>query len=60
MARTFDLGDWAEALNEGAFDVLDLVYELPRAVEFVRRALWTEYLNGSWPDLSIPDSRRAS
>jgi DNA-binding NtrC family response regulator len=58
VARTFDLGDWAQALEDGAFDVLDALYELPRAVETVRRALWTEYLTGTWPDLRIPESSR--
>src|SRR5437660_4437112 len=37
-ARTFDLAEWGEALKEGAFDVLDAVCELPRAVEAIKTA----------------------
>src|SRR6266699_4831860 len=43
-ARSFDLREWAEALENGAFDVLDAVYELPRVVEAAKCALWAAYL----------------
>jgi DNA-binding NtrC family response regulator len=49
-ARNFDLPDWAEALKEGAFDVLDAMCEQPRAVEATKRALWAAYLKGAGPD----------
>jgi DNA-binding NtrC family response regulator len=55
VAKKFDLGQWAQALDDGALEVLDAVYELPRAAEAARRALWTEYLTGAWPDLEVPD-----
>jgi len=50
LARTFDLREWAEALKDGAFDVLDALHELPRAVEVAKRALWAAYLKGAGPD----------
>src|SRR2546422_10232646 len=49
LARTFDLREWAEALKDGAFDVLDALHELPRAVEVAKRALWAAYLKGAGP-----------
>src|SRR5712691_11076443 len=48
-ARNFDLPDWAEALKEGAYDVLDAMCEQPRAVEATKRALWAAYLKGAGP-----------
>jgi DNA-binding NtrC family response regulator len=48
-ARNFDLPDWAEALKEGAFDVLDAMCEQPRAVEATKRALWAAYVKGACP-----------
>ena len=44
LARTFDLNQWAEALEEGAFDVLDALQELPRAAEVASRALGAGHL----------------
>lgn len=48
-ARNFDLGEWAAALNEGAFDVLDAKCEQPKAVEATKCALWAAYLKGAGP-----------
>lgn len=45
--RNFDLYDWAEALKEGAFDVLDAMCEPLIAVEATRRALWAADLKGA-------------
>ena len=39
LARTFDLNQWAEALQVGAFDVLDVLCDLPKAAETAKRAL---------------------
>jgi DNA-binding NtrC family response regulator len=44
LARSFNLNQWAEALQDGAFDVLDVVYDLPRAAESARRAFGAAYL----------------
>jgi DNA-binding NtrC family response regulator len=46
LASTFDLMQWAEALRDGAFDVLDSLYDLPRAAETLKRAVWAAYLKG--------------
>jgi DNA-binding NtrC family response regulator len=44
LARTFDLNQWAEALQVGAFDVLDVLCDLPKAAETAKRALGMDYL----------------
>jgi len=49
-ARNFDLHDWAQSMNDGAFDVLDALSELPRTVEVVKTALWSAYLSGAGPN----------
>lgn len=48
-ARHFDLCDWGEALNDGAFDVLDAVCEDQRAIEATKSAIWSAYLKGAGP-----------
>ena len=49
-AHKFEPRDWAEALDNGAFDVLDTVCEQPRAVEATKCALWAAYLKGAGPN----------
>jgi DNA-binding NtrC family response regulator len=44
LARTFELDQWAEAMQIGAFDVLDLVSDLPRAAEVAQNAFDAAYL----------------
>ena len=44
VARTFDLYQWAEALQVGAFDVLDVLCDLPKAAEAAKRALWGQLI----------------
>ncbi len=44
LARTFDLDQWAEAMQIGAFDVLDLVFDLSRAAEVAQHAFGAAYL----------------
>jgi len=39
LARNFDLTEWADALNDGAFDVLDAFHELPKAAQVATCAL---------------------
>lgn len=51
-ARNFDLREWAEALDHGAFDVLDAVYEQSRVVEAAKCAWWAAYLRGAGPNPS--------
>ena len=59
LARTFDLNQWAEALKDGAFDVLDYLYDLPRAAETLKSALWAAYLKGAGlrPEAASPRRR---
>jgi len=49
VASNFDLNEWAHALEEGAFEVLDVLHELPKAAEVARRASWAAYLKGVGP-----------
>ena len=44
LARTFDLNQWTEALRVGAFDVLDVLCDLPKAADIAKRALGPDYL----------------
>lgn len=39
MARSFDIDDWAGAFRHGAFDVLDILSEIPKAAEIASEAL---------------------
>jgi len=52
MDRTFDLNQWVDALQVGAFDVLDVVCDLPKAADAAKSALGTAYLkrSGSCPE----------
>jgi DNA-binding NtrC family response regulator len=52
LARTFDLSQWAAALKVGAFDVLDVLCDLPKAAVAAKSALGTAYLKkfGSLPE----------
>ncbi len=44
LARNFDLNQWAEALKDGVFDVLDALHELPKAAEVATCALGAGHL----------------
>lgn len=44
LARTFSDKEWAEALQEGAFDLLDVLSDLARAAEVARSAMGSDYL----------------
>jgi DNA-binding NtrC family response regulator len=59
-ARNFDLAEWAEAMKDGAFDVLDVMCEAPKAVETSRRALWAAYLKGAGPTPSVSSPQKAA
>jgi DNA-binding NtrC family response regulator len=56
-ARNFDLPDWAEAMREGAFDVLDARSERPNTLE---AALWAAYLKGAGPHPKTGSCRKAA
>jgi DNA-binding NtrC family response regulator len=59
-ARNFDLDDWAAAMEEGAFDVLDAMCEQPKAVEATKGALWAAYLKGAGPNPGANSPRKAA
>jgi hypothetical protein len=44
LARTFTFNEWAEALQIGAFDVLDVLCDLPKAAGAARRASGASFL----------------
>jgi DNA-binding NtrC family response regulator len=48
--RNFDNFEGAQALNDGAFDVLDAVQGQPNNIETTKRALWAAYLKGAGPN----------
>jgi DNA-binding NtrC family response regulator len=48
LARTFTFNEWAEALQVGAFDVLDVLSDLPKAAEAARRASGSFFLRHFW------------
>jgi len=60
IASAFDFNQWGEALQDGAFDVLDALHELPKAAEAARRALWAAYLKGSGPGPEAASPSRAA
>lgn len=52
--RNFDFPGWAEAMKDGAFDVLDARGERPNSIE---AALWAAYLKGAGPHSKASSSR---
>lgn len=44
LTRNFTHGQWAEAIQDGAFDVLDVLYDLPKAAAAAKRAWGAAYL----------------
>lgn len=44
LARAFSDKEWAEALQEGVYDVLDAVSDLPRVAGVAKSALGADYL----------------
>ena len=49
FTRTFDLNEWGEALHAGAFDVLDVLCDLPRAADVAKRVLGMSLAKRSRP-----------
>ena len=47
VAGNFDFSDYAKALEDGAFDVLDVLHELPKAAHAAQAGLWAAYLKGA-------------
>ena len=58
--RNFDNFEEAQALNDGAFDVLDAVQEQPNTIETTKRALWAAYLKGAGPNQRMASPWKAA
>ena len=56
VSSSFDCNQSAEAQENGAFDVLDLLHELPKVAEVTKRALWAAYLKGAGPSPDVAGS----
>jgi DNA-binding NtrC family response regulator len=54
VATTLDLNERGQALEDGAFDVLEALHELPHVGEAARDALWAAYLKGAGPRPETP------
>jgi DNA-binding NtrC family response regulator len=44
LGRTFSDKEWAQALQEGVYDVLDVLTDLPRAAQVAKSAAGADYL----------------
>jgi DNA-binding NtrC family response regulator len=60
VASGYDFNQCAEAVKEGAFDVLDPMHELPKTAEAARCALWAAYLKGAGPCPKVVSRPRAA
>jgi DNA-binding NtrC family response regulator len=60
VASPFDFNQSAEAIENGAFDVLDVSHELPKVAEVTQRALWAAYLKGGGPSPDVASSPKAA
>jgi len=49
LADNFDFADWAQALEAGAFDVVDTLWGLTKVAETVKGALWAACLKAGGP-----------
>lgn len=54
LAENFDFADWAQALEAGAFDVVDTAWGLGRVAEIVKGALWAACLKAGGPRTTWP------
>lgn len=59
-APNFNFPGCAEALNDGAFDVLDAMCQQPKTIETARHALWAAYLKGAGPTLRATTPPKAA
>ena len=60
VATPFDFNQSAEAQENGAFDVLDALHDLPKVAEVTRRALWAAYLKGAGPSPDVASPPKAA
>lgn len=60
VSSSFDCNQSAEAQENGAFNVLDMLHELPKVAERIKRALWAAYLKGAGPSPDVASSPKAA
>jgi DNA-binding NtrC family response regulator len=60
MAGSFNFDQRAEAFEDGVFDVLDALRDLPKIAETTKRALWAAYLKGFGPGPGEASSPKAA
>jgi hypothetical protein len=60
VASPYDFNQSAEAQEDGAFDVLDALHELPKVAEVTKRALWAAYLKGARPSPDVASPPKAA
>ena len=60
LANVFDMQEWADALEYGAVDVMDTLYELPRVAQSIKCAAWAAYLKGAGPRTSMVGHPKAA
>jgi len=60
VASPFDFNQSAEAQENGAFDVLDVLHELPKVAEVTKRALWAAFLKGAGPCPEVASPPKAA
>ena len=60
LAGSFNFDQRAEAFEDGVFDVLDALRDLPKIAETTKRALWAAYLKGFGPGPGEASSPKAA
>jgi len=60
VASPFDFNQSADAQENGAFDVLDVLHELPKVAEVTKRALWAAFLKGAGPRPEVASPPKAA
>jgi DNA-binding NtrC family response regulator len=60
VASSFDFNQSAGAQENGAFDVLDVLHDLPKVAEVTKRALWVAYLKGAGPSPDVVSPQKAA
>jgi len=60
LASSFDFKQSTEAQESGAFDVLDVLHDMPKVAEVTKRALWVAYLKGAGPSPDVVCAPKAA
>ena len=59
MAGSFNFDQGTEVFEDGVFDVLDALLDLPKIPETTKRAIWAAYLKGFGPGPGEASSPKA-